>query len=56
MPEFRTFELHLERAKKMNDLPIELQFRQLMREIVNQTQGMKEIVFNELGGLINNQQ
>ena len=55
-PEFRTFELHLETTSKMNDLPMELRFKQLMPEVANQIQGMKEIMFNEFSGLTTNQQ
>lgn len=54
--EFRNFQLHLETAKKTNDLPMELQFKQLMPQVANQIQGMKEIMSNELGGVMNNQQ
>jgi len=54
--EFRDFELQLEGTKKSNDLPIELQFKQLMPEVANQIQGMKEMMFNELAGLVSNQQ
>ena len=55
-PEFRTFELHLETTSNMNDLPMELRFKQLMPEVANQIQGMKEIMFNEFSGLTTNQQ
>src|SRR5437762_838339 len=55
-PEFCTFTLHLEMAKKTNDLPMELQFKQLMPEVVNQIQGVKEIMFNKFGGLTHNQE
>jgi hypothetical protein len=54
--EFRNFQLHLETAKNVNDLPMELRFKQLMPQVANQIQGMKEIMSNEFGGLTNNQQ
>jgi hypothetical protein len=54
--EFRAFQLHLETAKQVNDLPMELHFKRLMPEVANQLQAMKEIVFNELASLTNGQQ
>jgi len=35
---------------------MELQFKQLMPEVANQIQGVKEIMFNEFGGLTHNQE
>jgi hypothetical protein len=54
-PQFRAFEFQLESMKKANDLPMELQFKQLMPEVANQIQGVKEMMFNEFGVLTSNQ-
>ena len=54
-PQFRNFELRLESTKRASDLPMELQFKQLMPEVANQMQRMKEIMFNEFGSLTGNQ-
>lgn len=55
-PGFHAFEMRLEREKKTSDLPKALQLKQLMPEVANQIQGIKEFMSNEFEDVIRNQQ